>query len=133
MADTIINGANIPLQQQFTFVPSVEGALENYYQRMSFISIVKSVVNFQLVETPTTTNFWGVIFPMTDNQLKMMPEGQRTQWQYFKMFAQATVELKPDEVVSWLGIQYRVLDRKDFTVYSYMEYTLITDWTGSEP
>lgn len=125
---TLINGKNIPLNQQNTSVPDVSGALQNYFQKMSFTTIVKSVSNFQVVETPTTTAFWGTIQPFSDTQLKMLPEGQRTQWQYYIMHCEPAIILKPDDVVNYLTVQYRVLAQKDNKLYGYNEYTLITDW-----
>ncbi len=133
MAGTIINAKNIPLSQQNTYVPDVSGAVQNYFQLMNFTTLVKTVVNFQVVETPTVTNFWGAIFPFSDNQLRMLPEGQRTQWQYFIMYAEPAVIMKPDDVVNYLNVQYRVLSRRDYKLYGVMEYVLITDWTGSGP
>lgn len=133
MARTIINGKDTPLTQIRGTVPDVSGALQDRFQLMNFTTIVKSVVNFQVVETPTTTSFWGNIEPMSDNQLRMLPEGQRTQWQWFNLYSEPAILLKPDEVVNYLGVQYRCMARRDYSLYGYMLFTLQTDWTGSGP
>lgn len=130
---TIINACNIPLNQINGTVPDVSGALQSYFQPMVFTKIVKTVVNFQVVETPTRINFQGVIQPFTDQQLKMLPEGQRTQWQWWTMHCEPAVILQPDEVVYYLGVQYRVMAKKDCTLYGYNQYTLQTDWVNSGP
>lgn len=133
MARTIINARDTPLTQIRGTVPDVSGAMQDRFQMMNFTTVVKSVVNFQVVETPTVTNFWGNIQPFSDNQLKLIPEGQRTQWQYFEMHAEPAITLVPDDVVNYLGIQYRVLARRDYSLYGYLLFTLITDYTNSGP
>lgn len=130
---TIINAKNIPLNQQNTYVPDVSGALQNYFQKMVFTTVVKSVVNFQLVETPTNINFWGTIQPFSDQQLRMLPEGQRTQWQYYTLHAEPALSLTIDDVINYLGVQYRVQQKKNYTLYGFNEWVLITDWSGSGP
>lgn len=130
---TIINAANIPLSQQNTFTPDVSGAVQNYLQLMTFTRVTKTIVNFQVVETPMNTNFWGDIQQFSDQKLRMLPEGQRTQWQWWLMHCEPAVVLLPDDVVNYLGNQLRVMTKKDFTLYGYLEYTLQSDWSGSGP
>lgn len=130
---TIINGNTVPLNDIRGTVPDVSGAMTDRFQLMTFTIVTKNVVNFQVVEVPTSISFWGNIVPFSDNQLRMLPEGQRTQWQYFDMYAEPATVLKPDEVIDYLGVQYRVLARRDYTLYGYVQYTLITDWTSSGP
>lgn len=130
---TIINGSTIPVNQVTGTTPDIAGAVKDWFQLMVFNVVSKSTVNFQAVEVSNTINFWGFIFPYSDNQLRMLPEGQRTQWQYFKMYAEPATILKPDDVINYLGVQYRVLDRRDWSLNRIMEYSLITDWSGAGP
>lgn len=132
MAATIFNAANRPLNVDTGTVPDVSGALKDYFQPMVFTTIVKSVVGFQDVETPTVTNFQGVIQPFTERQLMLKPEGQRA-WTWFLLHAEPVLTLQVDDVTNWLGKQTRVMSRKDFGLYGYVEYHLVQDWEGSGP
>jgi hypothetical protein len=38
-----------------------------------------------------------------------------------------------DEVVTYDGVQTRVMSRKNYGLYGYVEYHLVQDWTGSGP
>lgn len=130
---TIANAANIPLNQGPNgTVPDVSGGLKDYFQPMTFTLVGKQVVDFQALETPTNVTFQGVIQPFSERQLLLKPEGQRS-WTWYTLHADPVLTLQTDDVVLYLGVQTRVMSRKDFTIYGYVEYTLVQDWTGSGP
>lgn len=129
---TIANGANTPINIRTGTVPDVSGALQDWFQPMVFTQVVKTVVGFEVVETPTTINFQGVVQPFTERQLMLKPEGERA-WTWFWLHAEPQLTLQVDDVVNWLGKQTRVASRKDYALYGYVEYHLVQDWTGSGP
>ncbi len=132
MANTIANGANRPLNTQAGTVPDVSGALKDWFQPMVFETVVKTTVGFQVVEAGTEINFMGVLQPMSPRQLALKPEGQRA-WTWLTLHADPVLTLKVDEVVTYLGRQTRVMSRKNYELYGFIEYTLAQDWTGSGP
>lgn len=130
----IKNGSNTPLNltPQGT-VPNMSGALAGWQQTITFTQIVKTVNSkFEVTETPTNTTFSGVWQPFTAQQLMIKPEGERA-WKWFTVHALVVLPLKPDDVVSYKGQQYRVKEKLDYMEYGYMEYHLIQDYTGSGP
>lgn len=132
MANTIGNAANRPLNVQTGTVPNVGGAMLDWFQPMVFTRVVKTVVGFQVVETAVPTNFQGVIQPLSGKLLQLKPEGQRG-WNWQWLHADPVLSLEIDEVVTYLGVQTRIMSRKDYTIYGYVEYELVQDWTGSGP
>ena len=128
----INNACNQPLFAKSGTVPDVSGALQDYYQPMVFQKLTKTVDGFQVVETGANINFQGMIQPLTDRQLLLRPEGQRA-WTWFLLFADPTLTLQVDDVVNWNGTQTRVMARKDFALYGYVQYHICQDWTGSGP
>lgn len=130
--NTIQNGANRPINFGTGTVPDVSGALKDWFQQMVFTRVLKETVGFQLVEVPTPTNFWGFIQPLTERQLILKPEGQRA-WTWFQIFAEPSLSLNVDEVVIWNGKQTRIMGRKDYAMFGYVEYSAVQDWTGSGP
>lgn len=129
---TIQNASAIPLNQKAGTVPDVSGALTDWFQPMTFTTIVKTVVGFEVVETPTNVTFQGVVQPLSARQLMLKPEGQRA-WTWLKLHADPVLKLQVDDVVSYLGVQTRVMARKDYALYGYVEYDLVQDWTGAGP
>lgn len=128
----IANGADRPLFDRAGDVPDVSGALQQYYQAMVFTPVSKIVEGFQVVETGNPINFQGTAQPFTERQLALRPEGQRA-WSWFLLHADPVLTLQVDDVVLWRGKQTRVMSRKDFGLYGFVEYRLAQDWTGSGP
>lgn len=128
----IANGKDIPLNKRMGSIPDVSGALTDYYQSMTFGLITKKTVGFQELEAETPINFQGIMQPFTDRQLYLKPEGQRA-WSWFLLHADPTLELEVDAVVIYAGIQTRVMAKKDYRLYGYIEYHLVQDWKGAGP
>lgn len=134
---TIINGANIPLNTQQGSVPNMGDALLDWFQKQTFGLITKTTTGFQVYEDGSDINFWGLIQPLSGRQLMMVPEGQRN-WNWIAVYAQAAPEgavlkLKVDDLIVYLGTQYRVMAEKNYSIYSYVYYELVEDYTGSVP
>lgn len=132
MAIPISNAKDTLLNQNSGTLPNMSDALLDWFQKMTFTRIVKNIVNFQVVETPTNTDFQGVWQPSSPQALLMKSEGQR-QWKWFTVHADPSLHLDPDEIITYLGTQYRVMNKLDYTEYAYIEYELIQDYTGSGP
>jgi hypothetical protein len=129
---TIKNAANTPLNVRQGTLPDVSGAMQDYFQEMTFDQMVKTTVGFQVVETTTPVTFRGTWQPFTDRQLFLKPEGQRA-WSWFWLHAEPELTLEVDDIVIWGGVQTRVMSRKDYALYGYVEYHLVQDWSGSGP
>lgn len=130
MSATIANGADSPLFAKAGTVPDVSGAMQDYFQAMTFEPVVKNVVAFQAVETTTPVTFRGVIQPFTERQLMLKPEGERA-WTWLMLHSDPVLTLQVDDVVLYLGVQTRVMSRKDYGLYGYIEYHLVQDWEVS--
>jgi|SRR5665213_343020 len=129
---TINNAANTPLNQKMGSTPDVSGALQGYYQTMTFEVITKTVVAGEAMETTTPVTFRGVIQPFQSRQLFLKPEGQRA-WTWFTLHSDPVLSLNVDDVMIWNGKQTRVMQRKNYTLEGFVEYELVQDWTGSDP
>lgn len=129
----IRNAGSIPLDQQsIAPTPNMASSLMGYFQPMVFNSVAKSVEGFQLEEVGNPIYFRGTWQPLTERQLMLKPEGQRA-WTWFLLHSDTALVLNVDDVVIWNGKQTRVMGRKDFSLYGYVEYSLVQDWTGSGP
>jgi hypothetical protein len=127
---TIANAKDTPLNVRTGTVPDVGGGLRDWFQPMTFTQILKETIGFQLVEIITETNFFGVIQPLTGRRLMLKPEGQRA-WTWLWLHADPSLELEVDDVVTYLGVKTRVMARKDYSIYGYVEYELVQDWVDA--
>ena len=129
---TIANAADKPLFQKSGTTPDVSGAMQDYFQPMVFSPIGKIVQGFQVVETGAPINFRGMVQPLTERQIVLKPEGQRA-WTWLLIHSDPVLTLNVDDVVNWNGLQTRIMARKDYALYGYVEYHAVQDWTGSGP
>lgn len=125
-------GKNTPLNKQTGSIPDVGSALLDWFQPMVFGIVTKSTQGFQVVETVVNVNFMGVIQPLTTQRLLLKPEGQRA-WKWYWVHADPSLELDVDAVISYESEQYRVMAKKDYDIYGYVEYELCQDYTGAGP
>ena len=128
----IQNAANLPLFDKSGATPDVSGALQEYFQNMVFTPVQKTVSGFEVIEVGDPINFRGTIQPFTERQLMLLPEGQRA-WTWFLLHSDPSLTLNVDDVVTWRGKQTRIMGRKDFQLYGFVEYRIVQDWTGSGP
>lgn len=126
------NGSNRPLNTNSGTVPDVSDVLLDWFQKMTFDVVIKTVSGFELVETTTPVEFQGVIQPLSGKQLMIKPEGQRA-WNWMLLHADPSLSLEPDDIVIYLGVRYRVYQQKQYDIYGYREYQLAEDYTGTGP
>ena len=131
---TITNASNIPLNVQTGTIPDVGVALLDWLQPMTFTTVFKTVVDFQLVEQFTNINFLGMIQPLQGRQLVMDAIGERA-WNYIQVIAidspdGALITLKPEDLLTYLNIQYRVIAARNYSIYGYIELVLVQTYSN---
>ncbi len=110
-------------------LPDVSGALLNWFQRLYFTKIEKTIVDFDLVESEQEYSAMGVRQPMSAQKLSMKPEGQRA-WKWETIHALPDTILAPDEIIKFLNVRYRVMEKLDWKEYGFVEYHIIEDFVG---
>jgi hypothetical protein len=128
----IPQGKNIPFGTTNSALPNMAETIVSWFLALTIERIVKTVVNYQVVETTTPESFMGVIQPLNNQTLMIKPEGQRA-WKWYWLHCSTTVKLTVDDVFLYQGHQYRVMALKDYSEYGYLSYELIRDWTGAGP
>ena len=113
-------------------LPNVSDTLCDWFQPLVFIQIQKTVKNFKAVEVPTTINFNGMVQPISQEKLAILPNVNYS-WSYFTVHSCPKLQLKTDDQIIYKGKKYRVQSRSDYSDYGYLEYTVILDYTGSDP
>lgn len=127
MKAPIFNANTLLLNQNSGTLPNMRDTLSNYFQQTTFINIVKSVVNGQVVETQTPYCVLAIVEVMSGQQLMIKPEGQR-QWRWISVWAYPDLFLNTDDIVQYLGVNYRVDHKNDWSVYGYLQYDLVEDY-----
>ena len=127
----ITNGKDIKIGAQSN-LPQVAEALLTWFQTMTFDLITKAITNYDLTETKETITTKGVRQAFSAQQLSIKPEGQRA-WKWETLHCLPDVQLKPDDIVVFNGVKYRVMEKLDYREYGYLEYHIIQDYTEPAP
>lgn len=128
----IRDGKNIPLFANTGGVPNMTSTLQGWQQTLTFGLVEKLDEAFQVVEVMENFSFRGVWQPLTMQMLNQKPEGQRD-FPWFWCHAEPSLQLQVDWIVTYLGKQWRVMARRDYSLYGYMEYHLIGDYLNLGP
>lgn len=132
----VINAKDVPLSNNPGSLPTVYESLLQWFQPLTFVRIVKSVVDSQLVETRTAIVTQGVIQSANSRNLEIKPIGQR-KWIWKTLHALPGLLLEPDDIIIQTNIltgdiEYRVMAQNDYTEYGYVSYNLVQNYSGDE-
>lgn len=128
----IQNGKDTSLARASGGLPQMGDALGGWKQKITFGVVTKTTLNGITSETMVEVQFMGVMQPFTDRQLLIKPEGERS-WSWYWLHADPSLNLPDDNVVLYRDKQYRVMKKKNYTEYGYIEYQLVTDYEGVGP
>jgi hypothetical protein len=109
-------------------IPNLRNPVKFFSQRLSFIKITKQIINFEVKEVEETITSFGVKYPMSPDELKIYPEGERN-FAWFSIFT--PIELKIDDRLIFTGSDtniYRVRRRENYSEYGYIEYDVMEDY-----
>lgn len=110
-------------------IPNVSGALRGWMTTRSVVVITKSIVNFQVVETPAPAVSMKMnIQPMPPEKVNRKPEEQRG-WKWWTIWVQHGPLLKVDDKITVDSKTYRIEVVKDWTEGGYQEYEAVEDYT----
>ena len=113
-------------------LPNMSGTILDWFQPLTFTRMTKTVVDFKLVESPSSVSFMGVIQPLSPQQLAMKESGQRA-WIWKQIHALPDLVLNIDDVISFGSKSYRVMEKLDYTEYGYVEFHIVEDYTSDRP
>lgn len=113
-------------------MPQMNTTLTGWEVPLTLVKVVQSVVEDDLVTTETKINFKGVWQPLRDEQLELKPEGQRS-WEWIWIHAVASqLNLETADKVIFNNKRYKVIQKKDYGLNSFVEYQLCRDYEETE-
>lgn len=125
-AQIIVSAKDI---DEVTSLPHVGIALHGMMQLMEFWKICKKNVDGYTQEIESITKTHAVRQPFSDEQIELLPEGERS-WKWEMLHALPDLALNTDDRVSYLGRSYTVKSKKNYSEYGYIEYHLIEDYNS---
>lgn len=123
----IKNGKDTPLNESFGNLPNMASTLDGWLMTLVFIKTIKTIINYNAVETEEEFSFQGVWQPLSLSELKMKPENERT-WKWYNCHTKTDLGLKNDDIITYKDIKYRVMSTGYFEDYGYYNYHLVEDY-----
>lgn len=113
--------------------PQIAVAISGWAQTYTVTRIMQSLDdNGYIKEEKVEENLTGFWQPYSDEDLQLIPEGQRN-WRWFAFHVQNPHEhLKCEEIVEIKGVEYRVMAIADFSDENYVEYRLVRNYDYTE-
>lgn len=113
-------------------LPNLQGALDNWYQKVVISILTKSNIDFQLSETASSVEYMVVVQPFTTRQLIIKPEGQRA-WNWYTIHVKGT-DFEPcmDDVIFFDKKRYRIMQKFEWSQYGYTEIQAVEDFGVSK-
>ena len=113
-------------------MPQMDTTLVGWEMPLVLIRIKQNVIDGDLVTSEQTFKFQGVWQPLKDEALELKPEGQRS-WEWIWIHAKATqLNLETADKVIFKDKRYKVMQKKDYGLNSFVEYQLCRDYEESE-
>lgn len=121
------------ISEAISNAPKIMAAISGWAQTYDITRIKQELDDNGYIEEVTTvdklTGFWQ---PYSDEDLQLIPEGQRN-WRWFAFHVQGPHKpLVLSEIVKIKGIDYRVMAVADFSDENYMEYRLVNNYDYTE-
>lgn len=109
-------------------MPQMNTTLQGWEVPLTLVRITQNVVDGDVEYTETVINFKGVWQPLKDEALELKAEGQRS-WEWIWIHAQASqLNLETGDKVIFNNKRYKVMQKKDYSLNSYVEYQLCRDY-----
>lgn len=113
-------------------MPQMDTTLVGWEVPLVIIKITQNVIDGDLVTSQQTFKFQGVWQPLRDEALELKPDGQRS-WEWIWIHAKSSqLNLETADKVVFKGKRYKVMQKKDYGLNSFVEYQLCRDYESSE-
>ena len=121
----IQNGKNLKLNNINNALPNMSNTISGWFLNITLQVVDRVMDGAEWVEGITKTiNTKGVVQPLTEEQLKILPEGTRT-WEWLMLHCLPNVDLNTNQFIKYDGVKYKIMSKKDYTKYGYIQYTLL--------
>lgn len=113
-------------------MPQMGNTLNGWEIPLVLIKITQDVLEGELVTSQQTFNFMGVWQPLSAEQLQLLPEGQRSWENVWIHCKSGSLNLETADKVLFNNRRYKITQKKDYGLNSFVEYMLIRDYEEFE-
>lgn len=112
-------------------MPNMANTLTGWEVPLTLVKIIQDVKDGEFVYKDEKINFMGVFQPMSNEQLQLLPEGQRSWSHYWIHCKSGDLNLETADKIIFNNKMYKVLEKKDYSLNGFVEYHVITDYKNT--
>lgn len=114
---------------QISGMPQINPAFSGWQTPITLIKITQVTDSNGIVtNNQTSMTFQGVIQPLSPQQVMLKPEGQRA-WTWLQIHCfSGPQNLTTNDLVTYNGIEYKIMGVLDYSLDNYIEYNLIKNY-----
>lgn len=112
-------------------LPNMSATIVGWFQPITFVKLSRAIVDFEQVVTETKIDTQGVVQVYKPEPLEIQQYGTQS-WVWQDMHCLPNVSLKTDDLIIYKNVKYKVLFKKDYTEYGYVEYMLCETFEGAQ-
>jgi hypothetical protein len=114
--------------KQSSGMPNMANTLSGWEVPITFVKIIQTVQEGDLVTEQVPIKFMGVWQPLRNEALELKPEGQRS-WEWYWIHARSgSVELETADKILFMGKRFKVITKKDYKLNGFIEYEICRDY-----
>lgn len=128
----IMNAKNQTLKNINSNLPNMSGTIQGWFLDVTFKYVTRVLDDDSADFTEETEQIIytkGVVRPPSAKDLKLMPEGVWA-WEWLQIHCLPDVVLDTNQFVIYNDKRYKVMDKKDYSKYGYVRYTLLEAYTA---
>lgn len=109
-------------------MPNMATTLTGWEVPLTLVKITQNVIDGDLVTTEKEIKFKGVWQPLSNEDLALLPTGQRS-WENVWIHAKSgQLNLETADKVIFRTRRYKITAKKDYGLNGFVEYMLIRDF-----
>ena len=120
----MINARNFNLKNMNSNLPNMSNTIRGWFLDITLEVVDRVMVGADFVEQVIAViNTKGVVQPAKSEDLAILAEGTRS-WEYMTLHCLPNVDLKPNQFIRYDGVKYKILTRRNYQKYGYIEYMI---------
>lgn len=113
---------------QISGMPKISSAFRGWTSLITLATITQIIVDGFVTDEEDSISFYGVIQPLTQEELELKPDGERS-WQWLMIHCAAgTLNLSTNDKIIYNGTHYKIMAIKDYSLNAYVEYHAARDY-----
>lgn len=109
-------------------MPKMAAAFVGWQSKIIVSKVTQTIVDGLVEDTESSVTFRGTVQPLTTEELRLLPEGQRS-WEWLMIHAIAgTLNLTTNDKIRYNGVLFKVMGVKDYSLNNYVEYHVVKDY-----